>query len=199
MEDGEVIHVDLESLDFIGDHPALDFINTVIWQRDRRIDRWRNDDDVARWLARQGFLAHMHDCPKFAPGALLESARRLREVIRILVTRRIETQAVDVEPLNAFLARGRRFVELVVSEAGLPELFDRIEMSEPEQVLAPVAQSAAQLLCMYDFSRVKKCENPLCTLCFVDGTEDQNRRWCSAEWCGRQSATSRRRPRHQRY
>jgi len=50
--------------------------------------------------------------------------------------------------------------------------------------LLPVAQSLAQLVSREDFSHVRACEGPSCTLLFADHTRGHARRWCSMAICG---------------
>jgi predicted RNA-binding Zn ribbon-like protein len=56
--------------------------------------------------------------------------------------------------------------------------------NNPGALLLPVAQALAQLVCMEDFSQVKACEGPSCTLLFADHTRGHARRWCSMAICG---------------
>jgi predicted RNA-binding Zn ribbon-like protein len=51
------------------------------------------------------------------------------------------------------------------------------------QVLAPLAESAAELIAG-DFTLVKHCENPDCSMWFADRTKSHRRRWCSMAICG---------------
>jgi predicted RNA-binding Zn ribbon-like protein len=48
----------------------------------------------------------------------------------------------------------------------------------------PVAEAVATLLAKGDFSLVRKCECPDCTLWFHDRTKSHHRRWCSMALCG---------------
>jgi predicted RNA-binding Zn ribbon-like protein len=54
----------------------------------------------------------------------------------------------------------------------------------PETLLLPIAEVMAQLVCTEDFSHVKACEGPTCTLLFADRTRGHARRWCSMALCG---------------
>jgi predicted RNA-binding Zn ribbon-like protein len=51
-------------------------------------------------------------------------------------------------------------------------------------LLLPIAQALAELVCTEDFSSVKACEGPVCTLYFLDRTRGHARRWCSMAICG---------------
>ena len=54
----------------------------------------------------------------------------------------------------------------------------------PESLLFPLARSLDELVSTEDFSYVKACEGPECTLPFVDRTRGRERRWCSMAVCG---------------
>jgi predicted RNA-binding Zn ribbon-like protein len=54
----------------------------------------------------------------------------------------------------------------------------------PESLLLPLARSLADLVCTENFTYVKACEGPECTLLFVDRTRGRARRWCSMAICG---------------
>lgn len=42
----------------------------------------------------------------------------------------------------------------------------------------------ARLMVEEDFTQVKACEGPACTLMFADHTRGHARRWCSMSVCG---------------
>ena len=54
----------------------------------------------------------------------------------------------------------------------------------PEALLLPIGEALARLVCTEDFSHVKACEGPACTLLFADHTRGHARRWCSMAICG---------------
>jgi predicted RNA-binding Zn ribbon-like protein len=54
----------------------------------------------------------------------------------------------------------------------------------PEQLLAPLAEAAAEFLATADFSLVRACEGRACILWFYDRTKSHRRRWCSMQVCG---------------
>jgi predicted RNA-binding Zn ribbon-like protein len=53
-----------------------------------------------------------------------------------------------------------------------------------KSLLYPIARSLADLVCTEDFTHVKACERPPCTLLFLDRTRGHVRRWCSMAVCG---------------
>jgi predicted RNA-binding Zn ribbon-like protein len=54
----------------------------------------------------------------------------------------------------------------------------------PEALLLPIGEALARFVCNEDFSHVKACEGPACTLLFADHTRGHRRRWCSMALCG---------------
>ena len=57
--------------------------------------------------------------------------------------------------------------------------------ADPLRMLAPVADSASELLCgSGDPARVRRCGNPRCVLYFYDTTKNRRRRFCSPAGCG---------------
>ena len=85
-------------------------------------------------------------------------------------------------------------VEAIVGESSgvtkvvkTPRKFERrfeLELNQPKQLLVPLAQSAADLLCRGDFSRLKRCDNSKCAAFFYDTSKNRMRRWCSGAECG---------------
>lgn len=170
-------------LESVGDHSALDLMNTVYQADGEPVDSWQTDADVLDWLNRAGWLEDQSP-PSFKQAALLTTARQLRELVRTLVMRRKDARPLDIAALNAFLAHARRHLALVKSKDGGFVVTARYESSTPEQLLAPVAEAAAQLLAEGDFNLVRKCESKDCSLWFYDRTKGHRRRWCSMAVCG---------------
>ena len=54
----------------------------------------------------------------------------------------------------------------------------------PKALLLPVADAIGDLVCEKDFTLVRKCEGPGCTLWFLDVSKGHARRWCSMGVCG---------------
>ena len=50
--------------------------------------------------------------------------------------------------------------------------------------LATVARDAVLLVRSPLLGRVKECENPDCSLLFLDDSQARRRRWCAMERCG---------------
>ena len=128
--------------------------------------------------------------------------------------RPIEPKALrQLEPLNQLLARDEEFGQIVVrhqlhkrehdqgqEEMGVSGLAWRPQRrwQSPESLLLPLARSLADLVCTEDFTYVKACEGPDCTLLFVDRTRGRARRWCSMAMCGNRAKQAAHRKRTQK-
>jgi len=64
-----------------------------------------------------------------------------------------------------------------------PSAMPRSENAFASATMA-IGEALAQLVCTEDFSDVKACEGPACTLLFADHTRGRTRRWCSMALCG---------------
>jgi predicted RNA-binding Zn ribbon-like protein len=181
---------------FIADSPGLDFLNSVATRDGEQVD----------WLASgASFLAWLEQS-KLVPLKVLESmrkqgilgeldgvagkARRLREWFREFVNarkgRKLEIADMrELEPLNKLLARDEGFSQLVSDGKGASvELHALRRWSLPDTLLLPVAEALARAISEEDFTYVKSCEGPACTLMFADRMHRHARRWCSQEVCG---------------
>ncbi len=166
----------------IADHPVLDMVNTMANVNGQRHDFWQTDEDVSAWLMHAGWV----DGPlagHYPPGALLAVARHLREVIRTLVQARKAGKRANPDALNVFLRQAPSH-PVLVWQGDTPRVERRRPADSVEQCLAPLAESAAQLLADGDFHRIRVCEHPDCTLWFYDRTRSHQRRWCSMAACG---------------
>ena len=128
----------------LGDHPALNLLNTVRRVEGALVDSLQSDPDVLRWL-RQLSLPAEYEPANLRPSLLLHSTRTLRETIRTLVERKKAGKRADVTDLNAFLAEAQSHLELVPNKSGEFHLKRRWKRHTPEQVLAPLAEATADL------------------------------------------------------
>jgi len=169
----------------VGDHPVLDFLNTVVRVDGELVDLFQSDSDVRHWLARAGFKADTAAATKLKPTDLLETARTLRLAIRTELERRKRGEQ-NPSILNAFFSLTRSYPMMVPDKDGRLRLERRWDWERltPEQMLAPLMESVADLLVTGDFERIKHCENKECVLWFYDRTRSHHRRWCSPAMCG---------------
>jgi predicted RNA-binding Zn ribbon-like protein len=179
---------------FVGERLCLDFVNTEIVRDGARVDLLRRFEDLIAWTAAAG-IAGASRLPELAipwsgtPEAsrAFQQALRFRKTIRAMAVRlasgRASVAGTTLDAINEVL-RGR-IGELAVvrTKAGYDTRF-LAHWSGPEQVLVPVAESAASLLTSGNLALVRKCENPACMLFFYDTTKNHRRRWCSMSACG---------------
>jgi predicted RNA-binding Zn ribbon-like protein len=92
-----------------------------------------------------------------------------------------------LEPLNRLLERDEGFGRIVAHHQGHAcglEFRTMRRWRSPEALLLPIGEALAKFVCEEDFSNVKACEGPACTLMFADHTRGRARRWCSMAICG---------------
>jgi predicted RNA-binding Zn ribbon-like protein len=192
---------------FIADSPGLDFLNSIAVPVDTKVEWLSSGEDLLAWLKQAGLVpaGALNTFRKGAlPGeldAIAAQARALRDWFKPFVYkhmgRPIEPNTVrQLEPLNQLLARDDEFGQIAVRDrldkqerghaGGVSGLIWRRQRrwQSPEALLFPLARSLADLVCTEDFTRVKACEGPECTLLFVDRTRGHGRRWCSMAVCG---------------
>jgi predicted RNA-binding Zn ribbon-like protein len=169
---------------FIGDHLALDFINTRFGVDEGRRECLNSDEDVLEWLRQSGSIAEIGAVPAGKRGRLLKAAIELRDSARELVERRKADSVGDPSVLNRFLALDRRIQQLEWRKGHPPTVEIEQQLTEIEAVLVPVASAVAALLTEADFELVRTCESSDCTLWFYDRTKAHHRRWCSMALCG---------------
>jgi len=176
---------------FLGNQLALDFVNTRPLMAGQLTELLPDFAALLRWFQAAGLLEARNVAAlgrKWAGSArarqVTEAMRQWRERLRkqILTWERggLLHQSM-LNELNAVMAahpirtriktQGNRY---------LKELW--FEPRVPEDLFAPLAQSAATLFADLDRKRVRKC--PTCVLHFFDTSKKGTRRWCSMKLCG---------------
>jgi predicted RNA-binding Zn ribbon-like protein len=183
---------------FVGDALGLDFLNSIATPVDTPIDWIDDGDGLLNWLE-QAQLAPADAIKRIRaealPGELdkvADQARSLREWFRGFVRKHkgrplTAKSPAELEPLNRLLERDASFKRVVPGPKGEKnplQLQTIRRWRTPEALLSPIAEALAQLVCTEDFSDVKACEGPACTLLFADHTRGRTRRWCSMALCG---------------
>jgi predicted RNA-binding Zn ribbon-like protein len=180
---------------WIGDHPALDLLNTVSKVDGQLVDALGTDDDVRRWLAKAGFAVGENVNPR--PMALLRAAQRLRQIVRTAIEARKSGKRVDEKPLNEFLSSCESHLALTAAPDKSLKMERLWNAERAEAFLAPIAEAAAELLANGDFQLVQVCHDAECVLWFYDRTKSHHRRWCSMASCGNRNKVAVFRKRHQ--
>lgn len=191
---------------FVADAHGLDFLNTIAAPWGSDIEWLGNGEDLLAWLEQAGLVTA--DVAKTMradtiPGeldAVAAQARVLREWFRNFVLTHaghpLEPNALtELGPLNRLLERDEAYGEIVASETHPQTVAEaphdhglhwhwRRRWRTPDTLLLPIAQAMADLLCDEDFTMVKNCEGPTCTMLFLDTTKGHARRWCTMAVCG---------------
>jgi predicted RNA-binding Zn ribbon-like protein len=183
---------------FIADSLGLDFLNSIATPVDTPIDWLDSGDGLLKWLA-QAKLVPVDALnalkARAMPGELdkiADQVRALREWFRGFVRkhmgRPLTPKALrELGPLNRILERDEAFSQIVRRRDADG---DRLELRvlrrwrSPDSLLLPIGEILARFVCDEDFTRVKACEGPSCTLVFADQTHRRARRWCSMAICG---------------
>ncbi len=195
---------------FIADSVGLDFLNSIAIPGDTEVEWIASGEDLLAWLEQAGLVPRdvLDSFRKHAlPGqldAIAAQGRALRDWFRPFVHkhmgRPIEPRVLrELEPLNQLLVRDEEFVQIVARErpkeqgprrqsenrrhSGLVWRRER-RWQSPDTLILPLARSLADLVCSEDFTYIRQCEGPDCTLLFVDRTRAHARRWCSMAICG---------------
>ena len=181
---------------YIADDPCLDFLNTLVRDRAGPVDLLESVRDLAGWL--RGSSLNAPDVPdsllrKWEAGAqgprILKEARRFREMLRDMVretARSGRAPEAAIREINALLSRSTRHSKLVYRDKRY-SCDSRWGVRMPEDLLTPIADAAARLLCEADFSLIRKCGNNACVLQFYDRTKNHRRNWCRMSVCGNRS------------
>jgi predicted RNA-binding Zn ribbon-like protein len=93
----------------------------------------------------------------------------------------------DVEPLNRLLERDEGYNQIVAyvdRKSANVELHTLRRWRSPDTLLLPLGEALARVIVEEDFTHVRACEGPACTLLFADRTHRHARRWCSMDICG---------------
>jgi predicted RNA-binding Zn ribbon-like protein len=176
---------------FLGNHLALDLLNTRIVPERDSVELLPDTVALERWLLAAGLVTSANGerllrrwRDSVEAQRFLEELRRFRERLRAVVIQREAGAVVSAR----FLAELNRLLEkyparIALSAAGAKLQREVLfEPSTPSEVWAPIAAATADLLTEVDPSRMRKCES--CIMHFYDVSKKSSRRWCSMNICG---------------
>ena len=176
---------------FLGNHLALDFLNTCPVQNGEAVELLPDFDALLRWFQAADLLSSREAASlrqQWGESAraqhVVEAVRELRERLRKEVLARERGGTVHraaLDELNHLMAEHPMLTRLKASgNASTTELW--FDPRRPEDLFAPLAHSAAMLFANADRNRVRKCGQ--CVLHFYDTSKKGTRRWCSMQLCG---------------
>ena len=178
---------------FVANRLCLDFVNTEVLAGGRVEDLLGNFEGLLGWAEAAGLLttAELRTLAGSWVGGneaseAWEQARTLRRALResaeqLAVGKPAPVTAVA--QINELLRRRSGYTELVEVPGGYAKRHNA-RILQPADLLAPIAESAAELLSSDDPAMVRKCESPDCIIYFYDTTKNHRRRWCSMALCG---------------
>ncbi|MFO0705313.1 MAG: CGNR zinc finger domain-containing protein [Nitrospira sp.] len=177
---------------FIGNHLALDFINTEMIVKGKRTDLLRDVGDLLAWLVEadvftpaevqliQAALTHEE-------GAMwLQRAKILRSDLRTLAEGLATHKPIPesaIKSVNSSLSQRPGYRQVVKTKEGFEQHFHAI-VDTHKGLMAPIAEAASNLLCDARPTLIKKCANDACILYFYDSSKNHTRTWCSMQLCG---------------
>lgn len=178
---------------FIGNHPALDFVNTKIAVNAQPLDLLDTFDSLLDWMVKANLLSEAERNLRKAvyngseeEARIVESARLLRDHLFHLIqpgsANECSTEA-SLQFINGLL-KEQIMRTVLVAEGSTFSRKSRMLFRKPMDLLSPIAASAVDFLTTHDLKLVKKCENPACVLRFYDNSKNGTRRWCSPKTCG---------------
>lgn len=176
----------------VGDHLALDFLNTAPLAGS--VEGLVDGACLRAWLAGVA-IRPPGQVPLVPSDEDAEAARRFREWFRGFVAQNAGrpldgTTQSQLGPLNALLAEHVwiQQIESVQTRGRTGLILSRHSVPTSGSAWAvQVTEAIIDLLCEQNFTRVKRCENPRCSLWFLDRSPTGKRRWCSMATCGNQA------------
>jgi predicted RNA-binding Zn ribbon-like protein len=190
----------LQTLEPLSEGLCLDFCNTVERDGETMVQEGLTSyTDLVGWsqsaqilTAEQGDrLLQAATQQPAAAAEVFKAAIALRaalyEIFSAVAARR---PVPSLATLNHQLAQALPHLQLQTTSAGVIWSW-----AEPglaiDQMLWPIARSAAELLTSPDQSRIRECAAPDCGWLFLDLSRNRSRRWCDMETCGNRTKARR--------
>lgn len=191
---------------FVAQHPALDFVNTHALHDGKALEFLPGFEELLGWLEASTLAegskirearARWGNTP--AAERVVSEARALRahlQAAAVALEAPAPVPGISVDAINALLRRPIRIEKVVRRATVMPTLrgsdmpatlFTRawtLELAHPVDLLVPIAQAGADLLCDEESGRVGRCAHTECMRFFLDTTKNRGRRWCETRTCG---------------
>lgn len=190
-----------DRLDQAGRTLCLDFANTLSGRTSSQPnDRLASYPELVAWARLAGILrpekaeqllANAELQPE-AADAVLRWAIDFREALYRVFSASagaLPPMEADLGTLNEILAVAMSRLRLGHDMAGYGWTW--AEGDELDQLLWPIARSAAELLTSGDLERVRECAGDSCNWLFLDMSKNRSRRWCDMNDCGNRAKARR--------
>jgi predicted RNA-binding Zn ribbon-like protein len=176
---------------FLGNHLALDFLNTRPIQNGEVQELLPDFEALLRWFRAAELLStqEVSAVKKSWGGSararrVLEEVREFREGLRkevFSIEERANLHPAAIDKLNGLLATHPMINSVRHSGDGL-HIGLSFKANKPEDLFAPLAHAVAALFTAAERNRLRKCGQ--CVLHFLDTSKKGTRRWCSMQLCG---------------
>jgi len=175
---------------FVGEHPAIDFANTLVVSSGHLEDLLCSWSDVVDWLSRTGLSTNSSlNIPASRGPEALKKVLELRQLWKEKLAQIIAGKKVGddfLERLNTLLIEdtfhetlhrdGKKDFSLVRSVS---------QLDGEKLAFAILARQIALFLVEANLSYLHRCANTTsCALYFYDTTKNHRRQWCSVASCG---------------
>jgi len=178
----------------LGGDPALDFVNTVTWDRAGFLrERLASYDDLLAWT-REARLLPAADLARLARAAARSPGGAAMALARAHATRDDLHQlfvhlARRTVPPPALIASVERRIAHALSRLRVEVGRGRARLVWPSSTdlgapVWPIVKAAVDLVGRREAPALGLCANPDCGWLFLDQSRRGNRRWCSMAECG---------------
>jgi len=175
---------------FVGEHPAIDFANTLSMSQGHWIDHLRAWADVIDWLSLAGLSTD--------PALQIPASRSAEAVKSVVELRRAWKTELDklvaggkvsedfIQRLNQLLAEDVFHETLQRSgKTGFHLERSAAQLKGEKLALATLSRQIAHFLAEVYIGYLHRCANTTsCVLYFYDTTKNHRRQWCSTAACG---------------
>ncbi len=191
--------------DFVGDHPAIDFVNTVTGWDERARDWIPDFAALVDWALIRSIVtgadaAHLRELAKASPRAAataLTEAKELRLAMHGLLTARTEGTAPRADDLAVVERVWRSFnsrCELAIDP--ITGIQVRTGETGLDMISTTLAEAFVRLGEGFTSPRLKRCAGVNCGWFFFDRSKPGRRRWCDMATCGNAAKYARHRKHH---
>jgi predicted RNA-binding Zn ribbon-like protein len=186
----EKIRADRPEFIFVGDHPAIDFANTLSMFQGQLTEQFRVWADVLAWLSLAGLSTDPAlQIPASRSAEAVKSVVQLRRAWKAELDELVAGRKVSdnfIKQLNHLLAEDIFRETLHRSgKTGFQLGRSASQLSGERLALAILSRQIAHFLAEANFDYLHRCANTTsCVLYFYDTTKNHRRQWCSTAVCG---------------
>ncbi len=175
---------------FSGESPALDFLNSIASPKGKVINWLDTGSGLLDWLVKSGLCTSEElDVFQSEPQAIeqikaLHDIHEFRDAYRKFIKAMAGCDTVQpadsfIARINAILRRGTLTMQITpppTNQDGATKsgsLTTQYQIGQPQDFLLRIAAACAKFICEADFSYVRNCEGPTCTLYFHDVSKNR--------------------------